>query len=73
MGVNQGKNRKFTNKLSPENWGNCSSLALFMVWLSNTVELSNCKVIYPKYSKHWPYTVAYTIDYVCSKMLNKPI
>ena len=28
------------------------------------------KVIYPKYSKHWPYTVAYTIDYVCSKMLN---
>ena len=28
------------------------------------------KVIYPKYSKHWPYTVAYTIDCVCSKMLN---
>ena len=26
------------------------------------------KVIYPKYSKHWPYTVAHTID--CSKMLN---
>ena len=24
------------------------------------------KVIYPKYSKHWPYTVAYTIDCVCS-------
>ena len=28
------------------------------------------KVIYPKYSKHWPYTVAYTIDCVCSKILN---
>ena len=24
----------------------------------------------PKYSKHWPYTVAHTIDCVCSKMLN---
>ena len=28
------------------------------------------KVIYPKYSKHWPYTVAHIIDYVCSKVLN---
>ena len=28
------------------------------------------KVIYPKYSKHWPYTVVHTIDCVCSKMLN---
>ena len=28
------------------------------------------KVIHPKYSKHWPYTVAYTIDCVCSKILN---
>ena len=28
------------------------------------------KVMYHKYSKHWPYTVAYTIDCVCSKMLN---
>ena len=28
------------------------------------------KVIYTKYSKHWPYTVAHTIDCVCSKMLN---
>ena len=26
------------------------------------------KVIYTKYSKHWPYTVAHTIDCVCSKM-----
>ena len=24
----------------------------------------------PKYSNHWPYTVAYTTDCVCSKMLN---
>ena len=28
------------------------------------------KVIYPKYSKHWPYTVASTIDCGCSKMLD---
>ena len=28
------------------------------------------KVIYSKHSKHWPYTVAHTIDCVCSKMLN---
>ena len=28
------------------------------------------KVIYHKYSKHWPYTVAHTIDCVCSKMSN---
>ena len=28
------------------------------------------KVIYPKYSKHWLYTVAHTIDSVCSKILN---
>ena len=33
------------------------------------------KVIYPKCSKHWPYTykvytVAHTIDCVCSKTLN---
>ena len=29
------------------------------------------KVICPKYFKHSPYTVAYTIDCVCSKMLNQ--
>ena len=28
------------------------------------------KVIYPKYSKHWPYTVASSINCECSKMLN---
>ena len=28
------------------------------------------KVIYPKYSKHWLYNVAHTIDCLCSKMLN---
>jgi hypothetical protein len=28
------------------------------------------KVIHPKYSKHWIYTVVHTIDYVCSKILN---
>ena len=29
------------------------------------------KVIYTKYSKHWSYTVAHTIDCVCSEMLNQ--
>ena len=28
------------------------------------------KVIYTKYSKHWPYTVAHTIECVCSKINN---
>ena len=32
--------------------------------------LQQGKVIYPKYSKYWPYTVAHTIDCVCSKILN---
>ena len=32
---------------------------------------SPSKVIYPKYSKHWPYTVAHTMDCVCSKILNR--
>ena len=28
------------------------------------------KVIYPKYPKHWLFTVAHTIDCLCSKILN---
>ena len=32
--------------------------------------LVGTKVIYPKYSKHWLSTVAHTIDFVCSKILN---
>ena len=45
-------------------------------WLRyRPVELCRCtlgkvKVIYLKYSKHWPYAVAFTIDFGCSKMLN---
>ena len=42
-------------------------------WKLSDLKLTwgNCaKVIYPKYYKHWPYTVAHTIDCVCSKMLN---
>ena len=26
------------------------------------------KVVYTKYSKHWPYTVAHTMECVCSKI-----
>ena len=40
--------------------------ATFLVVLTFTL----LQVIYPKYSKHWSYTVAHTIDCVCSKMLN---
>ena len=29
--------------------------------------LITCKVIYTKYSKHWPYTVAHTFECVCRK------
>ena len=36
----------------------------------STGKMRCTKVIYPKYSKHWPYTVAHTIDCVCSKMLS---
>ena len=31
---------------------------------------ADIKVIHTKYSKHWAYTVAHTIDCVCIKMLN---
>ena len=36
---------------------------------SKSIEISGTlnKVIYTKYSKHWPYTVAHTIDCVCRK------
>ena len=53
-------------------------------WLKTCVSFRSCplvrsrfefqvghKFIHPKkYSKHWPYSVAYTIDCVCSRMLN---
>ena len=38
--------------------------------IANLNCIANTKVVYLKYSKHWPYTVAYTIDCVCSKMFN---
>ena len=31
---------------------------------------SGCKVIYPKYSRHWPYLLASTMGCGCSKILN---
>ena len=30
----------------------------------------NSKVMYPKFSKNWPYLLAYTMDCDCSKILN---
>ena len=46
--------------------------AVCSIWWcsSSRLVLVANKVIYPNYSKHWPYTVAHTIDCVCSKMLN---
>ena len=32
--------------------------------------VASAKVIYPKYSKHWFYTMAHTINFVCNEMLN---
>ena len=40
------------------------------VQLGEQQNQQSVKVIYPKYSKHLPYTVAHAIDCVCSKMLN---
>ena len=38
--------------------------------IENNKVWGNAKVIYRKYSKHWLYSVAHTIDCVCSRMLN---
>ena len=72
--------RKYRNAVH-DNWGNSTcGVSNLWVWhhckiaIVPSVSLSNNfnhqvypsgKVIYPKYSKHWPYTVA-----LCSKMLN---
>ena len=34
------------------------------------LKFGSAKVMYPKYSKHSSYTVAHTLDCVCSKMVN---
>ena len=43
-------------------WWNFVQIEVLKWW---TQEIG--KVIYPKYSKHWSYTVAHTIDCVCRK------
>ena len=45
----------------------CSYISL---WVAVAIFLLCFKVIYSKYSKHRPYTVAHTIVCVGSKMLN---
>ena len=43
----------------------------FVVWSDEHITILHfSKVIYPKHSKNWPYSVAHTIDCVCCKMLN---
>ena len=54
----------------------CDSTIEFLPFIFSTNSFSSLifqqlfKFIYPKYSKHWPYTLAHTIDCVCSKMLD---
>ena len=45
---------------------NCLEQPDFFIYRSHAI-ITRGKVIYTKYSKHWPYTVAQTIDYVCRK------
>ena len=45
-------------------------LMVFHKWQMALVMLLTKLYIPSMYSKHWPYTVASTIDCVCSKMLN---
>ena len=37
------------------------------LWTDLGIIHASTKVTYPKYSKHWPYTAAHTIDCVCRK------
>ena len=64
-------------KFHQEKANTLTLLIIFLAKKSLQIELNtNRKVmgstrnIYTKYSKHWSYTVAHTIDCVCSKMLN---
>ena len=52
----------FSPRLKPRT----SNLRMCELYYTSLPKLYN----YPKYSKHWPYTVAYTTDCVGSKMLN---
>ena len=45
------------------------SAGTFASWFQLSFGIQ-CKVIHPKYSKHWPYTLTHTIDCVYSEMLN---
>ena len=59
--------KKSTKKVSSLHLQDFLSLAI----TQNGKKISKCvKVIYTKYSKHWLYTVAHTIDCVCSKINN---
>ena len=63
--------RKLIFPENPTTWLKLTKLCVFLVaWilLGLPKVLVLVKVIYPKYSKPW--TVAHTIDCVCSKMLN---
>ena len=65
---NVGHIKKISVHLQTFYWPRiCWKHLLYYVLWPSKIDLA--KVIYPKYSKHWPYTVTHTIDCVCSKML----
>ena len=51
-------------------WSRNIVLGWSKLWMQLHLILAPFKIIYPKYSKHWSYTLAHTINCVCSKMLN---
>ena len=58
-------NHALSNRISKDNHISCWSSIYWILMYKERV-----KAIYPKCFKHWPYTVADTIDCVCSEMLN---
>ena len=58
-------NHALSNRISKDNHISCWSSIYWILMYKERV-----KVMYPKYSKHWPYTVADTIACVCRKMLH---
>ena len=48
-----------------------SSKAKFANFTKSAIVDESGKVMYPKYFKHWPYTVSHTIDFGAVKSLFK--
>ena len=57
------------SKAGQVSWLQSATRKVWLVWYIKQV-VAVGKVIYTKYSKHWLYTVAHTIECVCSKINN---